>query len=622
MPRDACPRVAWLSMRGRRAGETGALRPRSAVIAFCCVALAMGTGQAVAAKSVAAKSVAATSVAAAASTPAGPAGGKPPIGGPRLGSGLAVDAAPGIKPLPAKLTPKAWLVADLDTGEVLGAFDAHAKHRPASTLKTLAALALIPAVKPSTKITFTDAELGLTAQKDGRTTRVGLVPGMAYPAKRLFEAMLALSANDATEALAASAPGGRAATLASMNSIATSLQADDTHAATPDGLDGPGQQTSAYDLALVARAALATPTFTAYDTVPVVELPSTGRKLGGSNHDRLQNSYPGVIGGKDGYTTDAGQVWWGAARKNGHRLIVTEMDAGFEPVTQEIALLDWGFAVDGKITPVGTLVPPAPPAGAAIPAGGSLVRPPAASPATPHVSAARSPSGGGPSAWEWLLGALLLVVLGTLGRRHLRARPARSGAAPSMPGLSRVAPPLPGPSMPGATRTGPDLGAPSLGAPELEPSIPASSMLTPSSVAPSVPVLSSVAAAGLPATAAAPVSSVPLGTAARDAPRLKPWQAPVNDRSVVVRNPSPSRREAVASQPCAEPPAFGDPGSPHGAGRGSEPTVGPRLATASAGAVDAADRATAARLHSGAVRVIPSPGAPARPGETSGDDGR
>ena len=289
--------------------------------------------------------------------------GAPPIGGPQLGTGLALNPAPGVKALPAGLTPKAWLVADLDTGQVLGAFDAHAEHRPASTLKTLAALALIPKVDPAAKITFTTDELNLTAQKDGRTTRVGLVPGTVYPAKRLFEAMLALSANDATEALAASAPGGRAATLDSMNAIAATLQARDTHAATPDGLDGPGQQTSAYDLALIARAAIAEPGFTAYDTTPLVKLPSTGHPLGGSNHDRLQNSATElggatVIGGKDGYTTDSGQVWWGAAEKNGHRIVVTEMDAGFEPVTEEIQLLNWGFAVDGKIAPAGSLVGP------------------------------------------------------------------------------------------------------------------------------------------------------------------------------------------------------------------------------------------------------------------------
>ena len=59
-----------------------------------------------------------------------------PVGGGRLGEcGLIVpDGAP---PLPSDISAGAWMIADLDTGEVLAAKDPHGRYRPASTLKLL-----------------------------------------------------------------------------------------------------------------------------------------------------------------------------------------------------------------------------------------------------------------------------------------------------------------------------------------------------------------------------------------------------------------------------------------------------------------------------------------------------
>jgi len=82
----------------------------------------------------------------------GPAGaasatGDQTVGGERLTtSGVVVDA-PGADPLP-KVSGDAWLVADLGTGEVLAAKDPHGRYRPASIIKVLMALAVLPQVSP------------------------------------------------------------------------------------------------------------------------------------------------------------------------------------------------------------------------------------------------------------------------------------------------------------------------------------------------------------------------------------------------------------------------------------------------------------------------------------------
>ena len=69
-----------------------------------------------------------------------------PSGGERLASmGLVVDLPSDVPPPPA-LKDVSWVLADLATGEVVAAKAAHARLLPASTLKTLTALTLIPAV--------------------------------------------------------------------------------------------------------------------------------------------------------------------------------------------------------------------------------------------------------------------------------------------------------------------------------------------------------------------------------------------------------------------------------------------------------------------------------------------
>ncbi len=354
-----------------------------------------------------------------------------PVGGLRLGeTGTVVEPVPGLPAIPQGLQAKSWIVADLDTGAVLAARDPHRRNRPASTLKTLTALTLIPQLDLGGRATFTAAQSKDIKQDDGLSTAVGLEVGRAYPINRLFEAMLVVSANDAAETLAAAEPGGRAGTLAAMNAEAAHLQARDTLAGTPSGLDAAGQYTSAYDLALIARAALALPDFRTWTKAANVALIGSKGVFGGYNHNRLLNSYQGAYAGKDGYTKLAGQVWWGAAERGGRHLFVAVVDAGFGPVSQEISLLNWGFAAAPVARPVGQLVDPIPPGGLPAPAATAAPAPGSGLPgaALAGATAARGARGreGLGIPWRWAGLVVLLVALGVafLRRRALaRSRP-------------------------------------------------------------------------------------------------------------------------------------------------------------------------------------------------------
>jgi serine-type D-Ala-D-Ala carboxypeptidase (penicillin-binding protein 5/6) len=298
---------------------------------------------------------AAAGAAGAASAQAAAAAGSPStIGGAQLaGRGVIVSSAvklPGIQ-------ASAWVIADAGTGQVLAAKDPHGWYRPASTLKVLTAISLIPVLNP-------DATTVASKQATSVPPNiVGLLTGHAYKISDLFTALLTISANDAATALT-QATGSLRQGMATINAEARHLQADDTVAVTPNGLDAPGQHTSAYDLALFARQALTLPAFLRYDRTTSAQFPISKKKsVGLWNQNSLLATYPGAIGGKIGWTSAAGATYIGMAKRNGHTLVVTLLHC---PALTEIdaakKLLNWGFAVDGRISGVGTLVGPRPPA--------------------------------------------------------------------------------------------------------------------------------------------------------------------------------------------------------------------------------------------------------------------
>jgi serine-type D-Ala-D-Ala carboxypeptidase (penicillin-binding protein 5/6) len=283
------------------------------------------------------------------------------IGGAQLGgTGVIVNdpSAAHVQHLP-DVQASSWVIADAGTGQVLAAKDPHGEFRPASTLKVLTAITLIPVLSPSAVLPATSLA---TSQVPND---IGLLTGHSYTVSSLFTALLTVSANDAAVALTQGAGGGSLARgMAMINAEAHHLQADDTVAVTPNGLDAPGQHTSAYDLALFARQALSLPSFMKYDEVEGGQFKLSAHKsVGLFNQNGLLTDYPGGIGGKIGWTSAAGATYVGMARRNGVTLIVTLLHC---PALTEVAsaekLLDWGFAEDGKVAPVGTLVGPLVPA--------------------------------------------------------------------------------------------------------------------------------------------------------------------------------------------------------------------------------------------------------------------
>jgi serine-type D-Ala-D-Ala carboxypeptidase (penicillin-binding protein 5/6) len=283
------------------------------------------------------------------------------VGSPALPAAAAPAATPVVKPLP-RLSAGSYVLADLDTGEVLAARNPHRRMRPASTLKVLTALTLLPELDPDAVYTAVWEDANVEGSK------VGVVPEATYTVHNLFEGLFLMSGNDAANALA-NAGGGVPQTVAAMNATARELGAGDTTAVNPSGLDAPHQLTTSYDLALIARAALQRPDFLSYATTVKSKFPGKMPKKNKRRRafeiytqNKLVLNYRGAIGVKTGWTTKAKGTFVGAAERGDRRLIAVVMHTKGPGWEESAKLLDWGFAHADAVTAVGSLNPPAQPA--------------------------------------------------------------------------------------------------------------------------------------------------------------------------------------------------------------------------------------------------------------------
>ena len=241
---------------------------------------------------------------------------------------------------------QAWLLADLDSGQVLAARDEYGQYAPASTIKVLLAVTALDELPLDATVVANEADTKVMCNC------AGVAPGRVYTTRQLLEGLLLVSGNDAANTLATML-GGQEAAVMKMNGKAALLGAYGTNVGSPSGLDGPGidMWSSPHDLAVIFRAAMANPVFAQITAQPTAVFPTkTGDKVL-VNQDELLKRYPGTIGGKTGFTNIARKTFVGAAQRDGRRLVVAlmfGMDRPGGPTywDQAASLMDWGFALD------------------------------------------------------------------------------------------------------------------------------------------------------------------------------------------------------------------------------------------------------------------------------------
>jgi D-alanyl-D-alanine carboxypeptidase (penicillin-binding protein 5/6) len=236
--------------------------------------------------------------------------------------------------------PRAGILFNLDTGQVLWQRNAALRVPIASLTKMMTALLTVQSAPPSAQVLVTRQAVAEGGSK------VGVLPlGKRVRLESMLYGLMLPSGNDASVALAQHVAGTINGFVSRMNARAAALGMGCTRYSSPSGYYDAGNFSCAGDLALLAHVDLAQPRIArvVHSYTAALPFPIPGGKLYLTNNNPLLiYGYPGVTGLKTGYTLAAGRCLVATAQRHGVRLGVVLLRST-EPGTQARKLLDRGF---------------------------------------------------------------------------------------------------------------------------------------------------------------------------------------------------------------------------------------------------------------------------------------
>lgn len=243
---------------------------------------------------------------------------------------------------------RAWLVENTVTGEVLDSHDAREWVPIASITKLMTVIVALQHLRLS-QVVSVDPRAAAVGQES-----IYLEAGQQITVHDLVKASLIQSANDAADALALATAPSFPAFAELMNAEAQKLGLTDSHFVRPDGLDAPGEYSSARDVTRLAQDAMKIPTVreTVDERTDTIE---DGTLVLHTWNDLL-GVFPGVFGVKTGHTSAAGWGQVAAVRGDGTTIYATilgspseaQRDADLE------TLLAYGLAQYRQVDAVAT----------------------------------------------------------------------------------------------------------------------------------------------------------------------------------------------------------------------------------------------------------------------------
>ena len=236
---------------------------------------------------------------------------------------------------------RAWIVADLSSGQVLLAERPDERVEPASLTKLMTAYVVFQALKEG-RLKLTDqVTISEHAWRTGGS-RTFIQVGTQIPVDILIKGMIVQSGNDASIALAERVGGTEAAFAQMMDEYARRLGMKSSNFENADGLPSPGHYTTARDTATLASALIREfPQY--YPLFSLREFMWNNIRQG--NRNTLLGIDPSVDGLKTGHTDSAGFCLAASADRNGMRLVSVVMGAPSEKAraAASAALLNYGY---------------------------------------------------------------------------------------------------------------------------------------------------------------------------------------------------------------------------------------------------------------------------------------
>ena len=251
------------------------------------------------------------------------------------------------------VSAKSAVVICGDTGEILYSKNCDTRMPMASTTKIMTALLLCENGDLEREITATKEMVAVEGSS------MGLLAGDTVSLRALLYGMLLASGNDAANTTAYVLAGSINGFAQMMNKRAKELGLKNTNFVTPSGLDADNHYTTAYDLAILAKAALSNQDFASaaaseYETLYYGN-PPYRRTL--KNHNKLLNNFNGAVGVKTGFTKKSGRCLVSAAKRDGRYVIAVTLNAP-DDWNDHKYLLEYGLSRVNSVTPAISDIPP------------------------------------------------------------------------------------------------------------------------------------------------------------------------------------------------------------------------------------------------------------------------
>jgi serine-type D-Ala-D-Ala carboxypeptidase (penicillin-binding protein 5/6) len=245
-------------------------------------------------------------------------------------------------PPPPPIVGRAWVVADLSSGQALAAHNVDERVEPASLTKIMTAYVVYGALREK-KLTLDQQVTVSTRAWKAPGSRMFIEPRKPVTVDELIHGMVVQSGNDACIALAEAIAGSEEVFVQMMNREAARLGMKNTNFTNATGLPHPQHYTTAQDLLLLASALIRD--FPAEYAKYNSQKEYRYNNISQPNRNRLLWLDPTIDGVKTGHTESAGYCLIASSNRSGRRMLSVLLGSTSESMRAQESqkLLNWGF---------------------------------------------------------------------------------------------------------------------------------------------------------------------------------------------------------------------------------------------------------------------------------------
>ena len=254
-----------------------------------------------------------------------------------------------------EIAAESAILYDVTHDRVLYEKNADAKRYPASITKLMTALLVLEHAGLNETVTY--SETAVTKLESGAVT-LSLQAGDRVSVKDSLYGLMLKSANEVANGLAEHVGGSISGFADMMNAKAKALGCTGTNFVNPNGLNDPNHYTTARDMAKIAAAAFENETLCKITSTTAYKFPATkaaGARTITMGHKMLYENdarhYDGIVGGKTGYTSLAGNTLVTCVEQDGVRMIAVILKSRSTHYTDTKALLDYGYKLETASAP-------------------------------------------------------------------------------------------------------------------------------------------------------------------------------------------------------------------------------------------------------------------------------